>query len=100
MAPLLNRPLRALLVPLAGSALIGCSSDSPTSPKPFSGPALPVVGRGDMNARYMAEVWTRGNVAYTSTWGQRNNVFGNAVHIWNIAGSKPVLVDSLLVENA
>ena len=53
-----------------------------------------------MTARYMAEVWTQGNVAYTSTWGQRATTFGNAVHIWNIAGASPVLVDSLLVENA
>jgi hypothetical protein len=80
--------------------LAGCSSDSATAVKPFSGPALSVVGRGDMNQRYMAEVWTRGNLAYTSTWGQRGTVRGDAVHIWNIAGAKPVLVDSLIVENA
>lgn len=53
-----------------------------------------------MNARYMAEVWTRGGVAYTTTWGTKGNVPGNAVHIWNISGSKPVIVDSLIVENA
>ena len=53
-----------------------------------------------MTARYMAEVWTRGNVAYTSTWGQRGTTLGNAVHIWNISGATPVLVDSLIVENA
>ena len=84
----------------AVALLAGCSSDSPTAVKPFTGPALSVLGRGDMNARYMAEVWTRGNVGYTSTWGLRGTVPGNAVHIWNIAGAAPVLVDSLIVENA
>src|SRR4029453_18570862 len=92
---------RRVLLAVSGlSALIGCHSDSPTSVKPFGGPALSVLGRGYMTARYMAEVWTRGNVAYTSTWGQRGTTFGNAVHIWNIAGAKPVLVDSLIVESA
>ena len=82
------------------SLVAGCSSDSPTAVKPFAGPALSTIGRGSMTARYMAELWTRGNVAYTSTWGQRGTVVGNAIHIWNIAGATPVLVDSLLVENA
>jgi hypothetical protein len=81
-------------------ALAGCGSDSATGTKPFTGPALSVVGHGDMTARYMAELWTLGNVAYTSTWGQRGSTFGNAVHIWNIAGATPVLVDSLVIENA
>ena len=91
---------RHVVASLAVLGIAACSSDSPTAVKPFDGPALSVVGRGSTTARYTAEVWTRGNVAYTSTWGQRNNVLGNAVHIWNIAGATPVLVDSLIVENA
>ena len=92
-----RRPALANITALLVSA---CGSDSATGVKPFTGPALSTVGRGAMNARYMAEVWTRGNVAYTSTWGQRGTTFGNAVHIWNIAGAAPLLVDSLIVENA
>ncbi|HUQ81423.1 MAG TPA: hypothetical protein VM076_09810 [Gemmatimonadaceae bacterium] len=84
-------------------ALTACS-DSATGLKPFSGPPLSVIGQGEMTARYMAEVWTQGNVAYTTTWGSRSNagvsVAGNAVHIWKIDGAAPVLVDSLIVENA
>src|SRR5688500_4523775 len=62
---------------LAGLALTtvvlsGCDSDSATGLQPFTGTGLSVVGKGDMTARYMAEVWTRGNVAYTSTWGARS----------------------------
>ena len=89
----------ALLVLLSAS-VAGCGSDPATAPKPFTGPALSNIGRGNMTARYMAEVWTHGNVAYTSTWGQKGTTFGNALHIWNITGASPVLVDSLIVENA
>jgi hypothetical protein len=84
--------------------LTGCSTDSATGVRPFTGPALSVVGHGEMTRRYMAEVWTRGNVAYTSTWGARslNGVaaVGNVVHIWRIDGATPVLADSLVIENA
>ena len=92
--------VRASFAALAGALLAACGSDSATGLKPFDGPALSVVGHGDMNARYMAEVWTRGNVAYTTSWGTRDGHLGNAIHIWNIAGATPVLVDSLIVENA
>ena len=92
---------RLCLVSVAVVVAGACGSDSATSVRPFAGPALSTVGRGGMTARFMAEVWTRGNVAYTSTWGQGSGrVAGNAVHIWNIAGAVPALVDSLIVENA
>jgi hypothetical protein len=89
---------------LSTVVLSGCGSDSATGLQPFTGPALSVVGKGSMTARYMAEVWTRGNVSYTSTWGARSanglSAVGNAVHIWRIDGATPVLADSLIVENA
>jgi hypothetical protein len=94
------RVMRTSLLALAAAALGACGSDSATSTAPFTGPALSSVGRGNMTARFMAEVWTRGNVAYTSTWGQKGTIYGNAIHIWNIAGASPVLVDSLIVESA
>lgn len=100
MMNLLSHRLARLAVPALATLVAACGSDSSTGTGPFSGPALSSVGRGDMTARYMAEVWTRGNVAYTSTWGKRGLTFGNAIHIWNIAGASPVLVDSLIVENA
>jgi hypothetical protein len=89
---------------LSSFVLAGCGSDSATGLQPFTGPALSVLGKGNMTARYMAEVWTHGDVAYTSTWGARSNnglsVVGNAVHIWRLDGASPVLADSLIVENA
>src|SRR5690349_1282455 len=93
-------------VALAGmvGAASACSSDSPSAVKPFTGPALSVIGHGETSVRYTAEVWTRGNVAYTSTWGTRStngvSTAGNAVNIWRIDGTTPVLVDSLIIENA
>jgi hypothetical protein len=94
---------RFSLVALAGAAG-ACSSDSPSGVKPFTGPALAAIGHGETSVRFTAEVWTRGNVAYTSTWGTRSlnavSTVGNAVNIWRIDGSTPVLVDSLIIENA
>ena len=85
---------------LATLVAAGCGSDSPSGTPAFDGPPLSVIGSGRMTDRYMAELWTRGNLAYTTTWGVRGNAFGNAVHIWDISGATPLLVDSLLVENA
>ena len=92
--------VRSTSIAIAVAALSACDSDSTSAPAPFTGPALSSLGRGNMNARFMAEVWTRGEIAYTSTWGQRGQAVGNAVHIWRISGAEPVLVDSLIVENA
>ena len=95
------RAFRGPLVTLFATALAGCGSDSPTTVKPFTGPSLSVIGHGQTTARYTAELWTRGNVAYTTTWGQRSPAaVGNAVFIWNIGSNTPVMVDSLIVENA
>ena len=94
---------RVVFTAMAGAAC-ACSSDSPSGVKPFTGPALSVIGHGETTLRYTAEVWTRGNVAYTSTWGSRSvnavSTPGNAVNIWRIDGGTPVLVDSLIIENA
>jgi len=93
------RAFRAPLVTLVAAALAGCGSDSPTTVKPFTGTSLSAIGHGTTTVRYTAELWTRGDVAYTTTWGQRSTV-GNAVYIWNVAGNTPIMVDSLIVENA
>src|SRR4029453_18808971 len=86
---------------LYAAALTGCGSDSVTDAKPFSGTPLSVIGHGETTVRYTAELWTRGTIAYTSTWGQRSPAaVGNAVSIWEVAGSTPVMVDSPILENA
>lgn len=89
--------------------MAGCEGDAATDPGPDPGPGpgpgdgpvmLPVLGHGLVPERHTAEVAARGDWAYTTTWGNRAGVRGNAVKIWNVAGDVPVLVDSLIIERA
>jgi hypothetical protein len=60
--------------------------------------ALPVLGVGTVPERYTAEVAALGNVAYTTTWGFRAaGAAGNAIKIWNVSGSTPILADSIIL---
>jgi hypothetical protein len=60
---------------------------------------LRVLGHGSITSRFTAEVAVRGDWAYTSTWGNRGTV-GNAVFIWDVSASTPLLVDSLVIAGA
>jgi hypothetical protein len=53
-----------------------------------------------VNDRYTSEIAVAEPYAYTSSWGVRASVFGNAVKIWNVSGNVPILVDSLIVPQA
>jgi len=81
----------------------GCGSDPiDPNPQPVEPPTpadLAIVGRGALTNRYTAEVWVHGNYGYTSTWGSRGTppVTGNAIFIWDVRGSAPQLVDSVIV---
>jgi len=68
-----------------------------TNPAP---PALTSLGLGAVTERYTAEVWVRGATAYTTSWGTRGAVRGNAIKIWDVSPNAPVLVDSIIVANA
>src|ERR687886_152050 len=81
-------------------ALGACSHDGPSGPANGQPIDLPILGLGRVAERYTAEVAVRGSYAYTSTWGRRNGTIGNAVKVWNVAGSAPALVDSALVSGA
>jgi hypothetical protein len=78
--------------------LLACGSDNPVTPGPASSD-LTVFGAGHVSDRYTGEIWVKGNVAYTTTWGFRSAP-GNAVKIWDVLGEVPTLVDSLIVPNA
>ncbi|MFL5609256.1 MAG: LVIVD repeat-containing protein [Gemmatimonadaceae bacterium] len=86
-----------LLPLISGLLLTACGSDKIVPPA-TSG-ELTVIGTATVADRYTAEIWVRGNVAYTTTWGFRNAP-GNAVKIWDVSGSVPTLVDSLIVPGA
>lgn len=77
---------------------LACGSDNPVTP-PTGSRALTVFGAGRVSDRYTGEIWVRGSVAYTTTWGNRGAP-GNAVKIWDVSGDVPTLVDSLIVPNA
>ena len=78
--------------------ILGCSSDNPVTPPTDSKPLF-TLGNGLVSDRYTGEIWVRGNVAYTTTWGSRL-VPGNAINIWDVAGDVPTLVNMVIVPNA
>ncbi|MDB4908981.1 MAG: hypothetical protein JWO05_3765 [Gemmatimonadetes bacterium] len=82
-------------------AAAGCGSsdtagltDSTTIKAPGE---LTVVGAGvrTLGGVYTAEVAVLGTTAYTSTWSFNSSSPGRKIHIWNVAGDNPVLVDSI-----
>jgi hypothetical protein len=60
-------------------------------------PPMTVLGLGAVRERYTAEVAARGSYAYTSTWGRRGIIPGDAVKVWDVRGATPLLVDSVIV---
>jgi len=81
------------------SALPPTTPTLPTTPAPVPG-RLTHLGLGAVTERFTAELWVRGTTAYTTTWGTRGGVRGNAVKIWDVSANQPRLVDSVLVANA
>ncbi len=85
-------------------AVMACSDGSGPGTDDDTPIVLATLARGDVAERFTAELWVRGNTAYTSTWGNRTTSgqlnTGNAVKIWDVSGSTPQLVDSLIVSNA
>lgn len=100
-----NTAVRCTLM-LAG--ILGCGgSDGPgsepgiTVPPVMKTPAtLAVLGTGEISNRYTAEITVGGRYAYSSTWGTRNGVRGDAVFVWDVGAAVPVLVDSIIVADA
>jgi hypothetical protein len=95
--PFVASSLARTSVTIALLSLLACESDNPIVP-PAQTPLLAVLGNGLVTERYTAEVWVRGNVAYTTTWGGRQEI-GNAIKIWDVTGV-PTLVNTVIVPNA
>lgn len=73
--------------------------DPPDTPSLRIADTLMVLGQGTVTERYTAEVAAHGQWVYTTTWGNRTGVPGNAVKIWRVSGYVPTLADSLIIEN-
>lgn len=104
----LRRVLKAIVV---GISLAACNADSteptpptPTppmpAPAPVPGPTLQVLGQGAVSGRFSAEISVGGRYAYSTTWGTRNGLRGNAIYVWDIVAPRPVLIDSVIVADA
>ena len=95
-------------ITLAFVATAACSNDKAAGPTPPPTTAIPdplamtVVGRGAISARYTAEVWVRGDYAYTTSWGRRGatQTPGNTIYIWTVSGTNPVLTDSVFTDSS
>jgi hypothetical protein len=94
-----KRSLFGLLCIGVGLLLAACGSDDSLRPPPKESRTLTVLGNGSVLDRFTGELWVIGDVAYTTTWGNRGTV-GNAVKIWDVSGDVPTLIDSLIVPNA
>jgi hypothetical protein len=89
----------ALLAAFAGVA--ACQSDREIPPQRPPGPALAVVGRGEVTDHYSAELSVRGDWAYTTTWGANTNrQLGDQLDVWNVGGSTPQLRTTITVPDA
>jgi hypothetical protein len=98
----------AALCLLLGMAACG-DQDGPVAIDPGAGSGqiptprvLTVLGQGAVAERFTSELTVHNGWAYTGTWGQRGagGVPGNALKIWDVRGNTPVLVDSIIVEQA
>ncbi len=93
---------RFAFVLLAATSLAACSADSTAPPAPTTNPsaALELFGLGAENSRYTGELVVRGDLAYVTTWGgyTRNGNFGNKINVWDVSGTVPVLVDSVVAD--
>jgi hypothetical protein len=89
------------IVSLGLVVLAACDEDDPLQPPVPDGSIpsqLAVAGRGTVTDRFTAEVWVHGSTAYTTTWGRRGTqqLPGNAIYIWDVAGATPALSDSVV----
>ena len=94
----MRKTIKGLARFAAALLVVACNSDNSMLP-PTGSQALVVLGEGVVTDRYTGEIWVRGNVAYTTTWGSRQAP-GNAVNIWDVSGNAPTLVNTVIVPNA
>jgi hypothetical protein len=82
-----SRISRTLSLSASFFAFVSCSDDG--------GPRVRSI-----TGRFSGEVSVGGRYAYTSTWGLRDGVRGNAVFIWDLNSAEPAVVDSIIIADA
>lgn len=60
--------------------------------------SISVIGRGLVEPRPTTDLWVHGDVAYTGTMTSPGGIPGNTLFAWNVAGSGPILTDSVKVD--
>ena len=96
------RPV-ALIALLSAGLVAACSESTAIDLRSDAPVNLEILGQGEVVERTTTEVTAGGSYAYTGTMTRSVagvSVPGNAIKIWNVAGATPVLVDSIIVENA
>jgi hypothetical protein len=88
-------------------SIAACGGNTDPTPVTPAAPVLPpqpatlaVLGQGVMTARYTSEISVGPRYAYSSTWGTRSSVRGNAVYVWDLSTPQPLIVDSVIVADA
>jgi hypothetical protein len=100
-----STPVQLTRIACGAGTIASYATNAPTTssaPALSSAPAtLAVLGGTRYGARYTAEVAVRGTTAYTTTWGSlprgAQQLRGNLVLVWDVAGDAPRLVDSVVV---
>lgn len=59
--------------------------------------SLGVLGLGPVPDRFTSELSVAGRYAYTGTWGARAGRRGNVLHVWEVSGSTPALVNTITI---
>jgi hypothetical protein len=97
---------RSLLLAAVAVGVVACDESDPIDPGGGGGgvvdpTTMTVDGWGRLKDRFTAELFVRGNTAYTTTWGQRSSASGlnrgNAIYVWDVSGATPALADSVIV---
>jgi len=86
---------------VASSQSVSATLDINVQARALSAAGFSVVGKGIVHARFTSDLWVHGNVAYTGTWGIRNEtgLMGNRLYVWDVSNpAAPVLTDSVMVD--
>ena len=92
-------PVTPTPTPITPTPNLTCIA-APAPTGPVSALTMTVLGRGNCKPiRTSAEIYVRGNTAYTTTWGNSTTA-ASAFYIWDVAGNTPLLLDSVKVDSS